>query len=432
MKRLLLTIIAVVLTVTTPASALDLDGSEIDYYAENNILFYDPTEAGSCSAGAGTSGNTDYAGNTILNPKQTGNIENNRSTYENAANEADIPWQMIAVVHLRESGLARENPSNGQGIYQFVDQHGGPYPAGPVDDAEFLRQTKLAAQFLKSKNPSLSRGSPPEEIKRTFFAYNGAGEAYINQAISMGFSQTEAEVGEGSPYVMNMADQRRDPRVEPTRSNNTWGQIKEDHGPIKYPANSAGVNNIGAFVVYSSIAGLSNCGGSFHDIKNLDDAVEFMKTYAEDPAENAGTEVTQLWSVNSKKIGRSVGHSCAAVYHANWKAADCGQCVHFTLWFIQKYTSVDYPQMSSHGELIVGNLGTVGVETGYEPRPGAVISMLPRHTGIVLAVLEDGSIITGEQNVDSDGAIAAIKYAPTDWKAKGWSFAYPEITNNGG
>lgn len=48
---------------------------------------------------------------------------------------------------------------------------------------------------------------------------------------------------------MNRADSRRDPTVEPTKSNSTWGQIKEDNGPIEYPAN----NDYGAYVVYSAI-----------------------------------------------------------------------------------------------------------------------------------------------------------------------------------
>ena len=47
---------------------------------------------------------------------------------------------------------------------------------------------------------------------------------------------------------MNRADCWRDPTVEPTKSNRTWGQIKND-GPIIYPAN----NDYGALVVYCAI-----------------------------------------------------------------------------------------------------------------------------------------------------------------------------------
>jgi hypothetical protein len=74
----------------------------------------------------------------------------------------------------------------------------------------------------------------------------------------LGFTEEEAENGEGSPYVMNRADAKRDPTVEPTKSNGTWGQIKVDYGPIEYPANS----DYGAYIYYVAAG-----GGSFSNDK---------------------------------------------------------------------------------------------------------------------------------------------------------------------
>ena len=73
--------------------------------------------------------------------------------------------------------------------------------------------------------------------------------AYKTQALNLGFTQAQANVGEGSPYVMNRADCARDPTVEPTRSNITWGQIKTDGGSLEYPAN----NDYGAYIVYCAL-----------------------------------------------------------------------------------------------------------------------------------------------------------------------------------
>ena len=73
--------------------------------------------------------------------------------------------------------------------------------------------------------------------------------AYKTQAINLGFTSAQANNGEGSPYVMNRADKRRDPTVEPTKSNGTWGQIKTNGGKLSYPANSAH----GAFVLFSAL-----------------------------------------------------------------------------------------------------------------------------------------------------------------------------------
>lgn len=196
----------------------------------------------------------------IFNDAQLQQISLNRSFYETAANESNIPWQMIAVIHKNETNLSRDNPSNGQGIYQFVNKGGGPYPTGPVTDEEFLRQTKLAAEFIRGKLSSnlssnrvlSSTGGTPETIKDTFFSYNGRAKVYAEQAESLGFDKA-TQPYEGSPYVMNKADPQRDPTVNQT----SWGQIKTDGGGIQYPANDF----YGAFVQYSALSGssASNC-----------------------------------------------------------------------------------------------------------------------------------------------------------------------------
>ncbi len=215
----------------------------------NNIILSAPLDEG-----------LDYAGSPILRDSEKEAIATNQPTYEDAAKQADIPWQMIAAIHLKEHGLKRDNPSNGQGIYQFVNKQGGPYPAGPVNDQEFLRQTILAAEFIKSKtagnypeNHTLSAtDTNPNAVKDTFYSYNG--RAYAKQAESNGFDP-KTQAYEGSPYVMTKADAKRDPNVNPT----TWGQIKRDHGDIEYPAN----NSYGAFVIYGALAGISmGCSSS--------------------------------------------------------------------------------------------------------------------------------------------------------------------------
>jgi hypothetical protein len=251
----------------TPMSASDLN----DLNA--NAIWYDAKPVGggcvasptsdSAPAGSATTAqgsNVDYAGHPIWNQGQLQAVSQNQSTYQQAAQQVGIPWQMLAVIHLRESGLKVANPSNGQGIYQFADKHGGPYPAGPVSQAEFLRQSVLAAQYLKQvaggnypNNKTLTPDSTGDVIKDTFFSYNGRASAYAQQAASLGYSST-IQGFEGSPYVMNKADAKRDPAV----SGSTWGQIKTDHGGLSYPAN----NDYGAFVTYSALAGGASSSGS--------------------------------------------------------------------------------------------------------------------------------------------------------------------------
>ena len=79
--------------------------------------------------------------------------------------------------------------------------------------------------------------------------YMGWKPCTMEEARAAANSGTAAIGISDTPYVMNRADYMRDPTVEPTKSNRTWGQIKSDGSSITYPANS----NYGAFVVYSAI-----------------------------------------------------------------------------------------------------------------------------------------------------------------------------------
>jgi len=196
--------------------------------------------------------NKAYDGSEIWTKPQLDQIAANQPFYEKAAQKVGIDWKLIPPLHLAETGLGRKNPNNGQGIYQDyarAGNGGANYPAGEVDDAEFQRQTDWAAGLIKSKadgNPEgLKDLSLPDGVKETFWGYNGKASVYIDQAISLGFTKKQGY--EGSPYVMNKADEKRDPAKNPTG----WGQIKTDGGSIQYPAN----NFIGTFMHYTALGG---------------------------------------------------------------------------------------------------------------------------------------------------------------------------------
>ncbi len=192
-----------------------------------------------------------YSGNDILSPGEYTLINQNRSFYETAGANYGIPWQMIAAIHYREQSLLRFGPSNGFGPYQIS---GSSYPTGVYSDAQFQAATNDCANFIQGKiddfNVNLTRPDGlirTDGIKRVFYLYNGGG--YHNQAIAKGFSSYEAQIGEGSPYVMNRADLPRDPTRYPTNIDNSWGQVKTDGGPIEYPANL----DYGAYLVYCAL-----------------------------------------------------------------------------------------------------------------------------------------------------------------------------------
>ena len=168
--------------------------------------------------------NKDYAGNPVFTDEQWAKVQEYQPLYEEASKKQgdNIPW------------AGHENT-----------------------DAEFVEQA-VAALDEFSGHLGGKDASDDDNIKYAFFGYNGRADVYKTQARDLGFTEEEAENGEGSPYVMNRADAKRDPTVEPTKSNGTWGQIKVDYGPIEYPANS----DYGAYIYYVAAG-----GGSFSNDK---------------------------------------------------------------------------------------------------------------------------------------------------------------------
>lgn len=412
---------SIVVAPPVAAAAGGLSPAQTSLY-NNNVLFHDidggaatscsptatptpaptpaPTPTPTPTPGPATPGgsNLDYAGNPILDQTQLSAITANQSVYQQAATQVGIPWQMLAVIHLRESGLKVANPGNGQGVFQFADMHGGPYPAGPVTQQEFLRQAVLAAQFLQSiaagnyaGNQTLTATSTADTIKDTFFSYNGRAGVYAAQAASLGFSAT-TQGYEGSPYVMNKADAKRDPASNPTG----WGQIKVDGGSLSYPANP----DYGAYVTYAALTGgLSSNGSCLQtgtvDCTNPSNATQGLSTVRQNVVCLTQQELA-LWTAGTLSAGvKSYGK-----YNNN---TDELWCADFVSWI---YDQAKYPFQPDPGWRIPGVEGMAAIgqknqnfhyhdAASYTPKPGDVAyhySANDHHVNIVVGV--SGTTIT--------------------------------------
>lgn len=203
------------LTLTLPTFAALPSEAELDYFNENGIYYYNPASSNSADCSP-TGNNTNYAGEQVWTDGEMALIELNQPFYEEVAAKYGFDWQFLAVIHSMESGLSRTNPyqnngTPGEGVYQLhsiKSQYPDLFQSGKVlTDAEFLQQTELAAQVLTSNNDLTTDGG----IKRAFFKYNGTASVYIEKALAMGFTQEEANNGDGSYYVMNRYDAARDP-----------------------------------------------------------------------------------------------------------------------------------------------------------------------------------------------------------------------------
>ena len=196
--------------------------------------------------------NKDYEGNQILKDDELEKVKRYQPVYQKIASKHGMPWQIFAAIHYRESSLKHGSTINSEG------QCEGSYGVSPgeswlcgneYDDEKFEKVTERLATDLEEKLGNMGGGNwnDPNVVMEVLFRYNGMAGVYIQQGRSLGFDEAGARRGEGSPYVVNMLDEKRDP----TKNGSNWGQVKRDYGPIEYPANK----DYGAFVVYLGLGG---------------------------------------------------------------------------------------------------------------------------------------------------------------------------------
>ena len=382
-RKLFLSFVSIVVfsgTIALPVSAYDKD-----FYSSNNILFFNP-DASTCVSGSLINNGRDYKGREILSSAQNEQITKNRSVYEEAANSAGIPWQIIAILHLRETGLKLTNPENGQGLYQeFAAAGTDKYPPGDVSQESFLEQSKWAAEFIKGKTSLSLISGDTAAVKDAFFGYNGRASAYTTQARALGFN----EGYEGSPYVMNKADSRRDPSVLPL-GDTSWGQIKQDGGVIEYPAN----NGYGAYVIYAALTN-SSSGGCGITGSSQERIVSIARAELES------------WNSGAIKADGEGYKKYTNGSEGNW-------CAWFASWV---YYQAGYPLVDGSTGAVpaVSTIQSIGIsnqkfayheKSSYTPKIGDLVIQKNgvSHVNIIVAI--DGTqltIIGGNQGYGADG-----------------------------
>lgn len=397
--------------------------------------FYDPNGTDSptsCSTTTTSGGsNLDYAGRPILNQGNLDSVSRNRSTYEQAAQQVGIPWQTLAALHYRENNLSTSEPSTkpvAVGVYQITyndsnrqkyNLDGPNYPAGGqvLTPQQFLNQSIDAANFLKSDGAGLSSNSDSGTIKDAFAKYNGLPQKYVDQAVALGFPSTQGY--EGSPYVMNFADARRDPGVAAA---GTW--LQDAGGGNYVPAN----NQYGAYLVYASLSGAginggcitAGCTGQTNLPAGLSPVRQSIVCIAE--------QELQKWTNGQLQSGSG--------YKTYSEGRDENWCADFVSWV---YNQANHPlgpggsPTSNWNVSYVPNLlvppqdGTkfqVHPVSGYTPQPGDLAIHGDHHVNIVASV--SGSqiyVIGGNQGANDQNQSKVTKYGPIDFSDGG------EITN---
>lgn len=160
----------------------------------------------------------------------------------------------------------------------------------------------------------------------------------------------------------------------------------------------------------------------------LAEAKEFMKYYSE----------AAMGKYYKKTGDIRFGSNNALVHDAGCPYGVMNNCVAFSQWFINQYTTVG-PSWNSttNGVGLVKSLArTAGLKTGSSPRPYAIFSnaqwSYAGHTGVVLGVDENAKkIVVGEASCSA--GVGGLYYKPQaaeysfDYvKKHNWTFAYTD------
>ncbi len=213
----------------------------------NNTEFYGEEEAASTCSASVTSASSG------LPHDIASNIDALQSTYEKVSKQTNVPWQLLAAIHFRESN------NNPNADVQAGNPFGGPYKMESTDYATYGYPTNLeeslviAAKHLIGaskigvvKKPINVANPDSEAVKDTLFSYNGRASPYAAQAEKLGFN-SETQPYEGSPYVMNNYDAKHKNML----------MISQDHG-----SPDTVDTRLGAFTVYSRLGGATGAAST--------------------------------------------------------------------------------------------------------------------------------------------------------------------------
>jgi surface antigen len=364
-----------------------------------NAAFYDPCDVGennSCSASADLSGSSNeekiwnFFGGKGLKPIAIagimGNFQQESFTYDPAQKQDNT---MIAIP---DAGDNR----TGYGIAQWTSQGRQALLFTEIRNAG-LQQYYGAGWGSAEKDKDI----PAPDINKLLsielnFAWTG--DTTKIQDIAKQLNNTNSVEGEnGSTLLFHKLYERSGDNASQIQDRvNSATKILQKYG--------------GTGVLSSGSCSTGQLGG----VSNLDDAVAWAtKFYQETQAKyHPGG-----YSLNQRK---SSGGDTISLYHitdnnsACWGGADCSQCTALSGWFVS--TKTGYTYGGGDGGQVVANLRAKGAPTGNQPKPFSVFSYDTGsygHTGVVLGVLSDGSVITMENNWPSDdtgGTLVVRKY----------------------
>lgn len=364
-KQIILVILSIVLLIPVPVFAVEYDE---DFYSSNDILFYDPRATDTnCSAN-----NTD---STAVTVEMNAAIETSLKYFTGkgfslmqaaaiAGNlQQESKFNPTATNKIGAYGIAQWLSGRKQNLQQKANYN-------TLDtQLEFIWEELNGGEKQSLASLLSYSGNSPKELAIVF------GESYERYGSN--------EQGNRSSYAQSIYDRFK-------------GTIADGSGvslPTGVTVANSGDGNV-----------LGDCGGALGGVSSIDDAVAWANKFIDDTEKQyPGEKGSHLNQISGQDKILYQWRTPSKTYC--WGASGCEECVAVAGWFVTNMT--DYRFTPANGIDVVARLGDNGAPTGSEPRPFSVFSQpssTPNgHTGVVLGVLQDGSVITLENNSGGDG-----------------------------
>lgn len=273
------------------------------YCIELGCSYYDPNSTG-CN-GIGSDVTTASSG---LSPDIVSQINKNRPVYEQAAAATNVPWQLLAAIHYRETNLSTTESN----LFQITGYSGqNDFLSQALAAGNFLQHSSVPSNLSNHRAPLQQTGNDNEEVKDTIFSYNGRASAYAQQAQQLGFNPA-TQPYEGSPYVMNNFD----------ATHHDMGIITGAHGPNTIDGTDTRFGAFTVFILLGGGTGAVSSGGCAQNGAVAGNAVQTAVNYAWPDYHDA--PYTKMKSSYAAAISKAVANGEYVGGIAGEPGIDCG------------------------------------------------------------------------------------------------------------
>lgn len=427
-SRYILSLAAVGILLAPTAHAVTSTETDFRYDSDQDILFYAPY-VNTCTMSPSTA--TQVAGEAQasagLSALQAGFVDKYREIAVKLGIEYGIPWEAPLAQGILESAAGTSNFAKERNNFFGI----GAFDANPNNAYRYATPEEGWRGYFENIRKT------PTYRQHGAFNYPNDPYGYIAAIKAAGYATDPAYIQKVSSFIKAIQNRAQEQGWE------TSAVIAEKN-PVIYE--NAKKNAAGSGTSAGASAGTGTTGGSSTAACGTTAGATSGQLQPGGVTEAAAAIplLTEFIAYVKTKTGASMPSLPANPqfntplgppgqnFNGQCDALSCGQCTALSMWFVNNKTN--YTSLGrGNGVAVVANLAEdnrdKGLQTGSTPKPYAVFSWKAGgggagHTGVVIGVLSDESIITINNNYAAPYQVSIDKLSKAEYTGKITTFAY--------